>query len=253
MAKPPHRPRTQSRKSALTQEALASRAVVQNKRDPRQAGIFDRPLPAFVRPQLGKLVTEAPAGQRWAHELKFDGYRMRARIDRGRVQLITARSGLDWTSKYPATAEALKKLPVARAFLDGELCVVRPEGGEGTRLWRDDLAGLLGLMEMGVIELHPWSATIGDIERPDTLVFDLDPGDGIEWPFVQDTALRLREMFERDEGLGTWPKLTGGKGAHIMVPIERDLSWDAAHDYCRRLAERFTKKRSKTLHNPQQR
>jgi bifunctional non-homologous end joining protein LigD len=112
-------------------------------------------------------------------------------------------------------------------------------GGEGTRLWIDDLAGLLGLVEMGVIELHPWGATIEDIERPDTLVFDLDPGDGIEWPFVQDTALRLREMLERDEGLGTWPKLTGGKGIHIMVPIERDLSWDAAHDYCRRLAERF--------------
>jgi DNA ligase D-like protein (predicted ligase) len=128
MAKPPHRPRTQSRKSGLTQEALASRAVVPKKRDPRQAGIFDRPLPAFVRPQLVKLVTEAPAGERWAHELKFDGYRMHARIDRGRVQLITARSGLDWTSKYPATAEALKKLPVARAYLDGELCAVRPDG-----------------------------------------------------------------------------------------------------------------------------
>jgi bifunctional non-homologous end joining protein LigD len=54
---------------------------------------------------------------RWAHELKFDGYRIHARIDRGRVQLITARSGLDWTSKYPATAEALKALPVARAYL----------------------------------------------------------------------------------------------------------------------------------------
>jgi len=75
---------------------------VPRKRDWRRAGIFDTPLPAFVRPQLAKLVTAAPAGELWAHELKFDGYRMHARIDRGRVQLITARSGLDWTSKYPA-------------------------------------------------------------------------------------------------------------------------------------------------------
>src|SRR3979411_2398584 len=146
MAKPPRRP-PQKRKSDLPRtEAVTSRAVVPKKRDPRQGGIFDAPLPAFIRPQLAKLVTEAPEGDRWAHELKFVGYRMHARIDRGRVQLITARSGLDWTDKYLATAEALKKLPVARAFLDGELCVVRPEGGEGTRLWMDDLAGLLGLM-----------------------------------------------------------------------------------------------------------
>jgi bifunctional non-homologous end joining protein LigD len=102
--------------------------VLARKRDPRQAGIFDAPLPAFIRPQLAKLVTEAPEGERWAHELKFDGYRVHARIDRGGAQLITARSSLDWTSKYPATAAALKALPVSRAYLDGELCAVRPDG-----------------------------------------------------------------------------------------------------------------------------
>src|SRR5947209_9304218 len=128
MAKPPRRP-PQKRKSDLPRgDAITSRAVVPRKRDPRQAGIFDAPLPAFIRPQLAKLVTEAPAGDRWANELKFDGYRMHARIDPGRVQLITARSGLDWTSKYSATAEALKALPVGRAYLDGELCAVRPDG-----------------------------------------------------------------------------------------------------------------------------
>src|SRR5947209_12965242 len=110
MAKPPRRP-PQKRKSDLPRgDAITSRAVIAKKRDPRQAGIFDAPLPAFIRPQLTKLVTEAPEGERWAHELKFDGYRMHARIDRGRIQLITARSGLDWTSKYPATAEALSSL-----------------------------------------------------------------------------------------------------------------------------------------------
>jgi hypothetical protein len=110
------------------------------------AGIFDAPLPAFIGPQLAKLVAEAPEGERWAHELKFDGYRMHARIDRGRVRLITARSGLDWTTKYPGLADWLKALPVATAYLDGELCAVRPDGtksftlmqaateGEGDRL-----------------------------------------------------------------------------------------------------------------------
>jgi bifunctional non-homologous end joining protein LigD len=130
MAKPPpRRPPRQKRKSDLPAgDAVASCAVVARKRDPRQAGIFDAALPAFIRPQLAKLITEAPEGERWAHELKFDGYRMHARIDRGRVKLITARSGLDWTAKYPGLADWLKALPVSTAYLDGELCAVRPDG-----------------------------------------------------------------------------------------------------------------------------
>jgi bifunctional non-homologous end joining protein LigD len=120
MAKPPRRPPPQKRKSNLPAgDAVASPGVVPRKRDPRQAGMFDAALPALVRPQLAKLVSEAPEGERWAHELKFDGYRMHARVDRGRVALITARSGLDWTSKYSGLAEWLKALPVARAYLDG--------------------------------------------------------------------------------------------------------------------------------------
>ena len=63
------------------------------------------PLPRWVEPQLSKLVEKAPTGPRWVHEIKFDGYRMAGRIDRGKVQLLT-RSGLDWTVKYPATAAA---------------------------------------------------------------------------------------------------------------------------------------------------
>jgi bifunctional non-homologous end joining protein LigD len=73
------------------------------------------------------LVTEAPSGDEWAHELKFDGYRMHARLDRGDVRLLT-RTGLDWTGKYPAIAVAVKTLPARQAYLDGELCGVRPDG-----------------------------------------------------------------------------------------------------------------------------
>jgi ATP-dependent DNA ligase len=84
-------------------------------------------LPAWVKPQLTQLVTEAPGGDEWAHELKFDGYRMHARLDRGDVCLLT-RTGLDWTGKYPAIAAALTSLPTRQAYLDGELRGVRPDG-----------------------------------------------------------------------------------------------------------------------------
>ena len=68
-------------------------------------------LPRWIPPQLSKLVDEAPSGEGWAHEIKYDGYRLHARIDRGRVALLT-RTGLDWTEKYPGTADALRSLPV---------------------------------------------------------------------------------------------------------------------------------------------
>jgi DNA ligase D-like protein (predicted ligase) len=81
----------------------------------------------WIRPQLSKLATRAPSGPDWIHEIKLDGYRMAARIANGAATLLT-RSGLDWTDKYPATAAALVKLKVKSAYLDGELCGVRPDG-----------------------------------------------------------------------------------------------------------------------------
>jgi bifunctional non-homologous end joining protein LigD len=84
-------------------------------------------LPDWVKPQLTKLVDEPPEGPEWLHEIKYDGYRMHARLDRGAVRLLT-RTGLDWSHKYPAIAAAIASLPPRQAYLDGELCGVRPDG-----------------------------------------------------------------------------------------------------------------------------
>jgi ATP-dependent DNA ligase len=80
-----------------------------------------------IRPQLTELVDAAPEGPAWLHEIKFDGYRMHARLDRGAVRLLT-RTGLDWTHKYPAIAAAVASLGARQAYLDGELCGVAPDG-----------------------------------------------------------------------------------------------------------------------------
>jgi len=72
-------------------------------------------------------VDEAPAGPRWLHEIKYDGYRMHARLVDGKAQLLT-RTGLDWSKQYRFTIEALGKLPVKTAYLDGELCALGPDG-----------------------------------------------------------------------------------------------------------------------------
>jgi DNA ligase D-like protein (predicted ligase) len=84
-------------------------------------------LPTWVKPQLAALVKKAPDGPDWLHEIKLDGYRMHARLDAGRVKLLTRR-GNDWTDKYPSIAKALTALPADSAYLDGELCGVLPDG-----------------------------------------------------------------------------------------------------------------------------
>ena len=83
--------------------------------------------PAWIKPQLAALAEKAPDGPDWLHEIKFDGYRMHARLDAVRVQILTRR-GNDWTDKYPAITKAIAGLRAQNAYLDGELCGVLPDG-----------------------------------------------------------------------------------------------------------------------------
>ena len=84
-------------------------------------------LPDFVPPSLAVLRATAPSGTGWAHEIKFDGYRIQARLDHGEVRLLT-RKGLDWSEKFPNIAAAVAKLPARTALIDGEV-VVEEENG----------------------------------------------------------------------------------------------------------------------------
>jgi ATP-dependent DNA ligase len=101
-----------------------------NPEDIDLAAIKTDPPPTWVKPQL---VEKAPDGPDWLHELKLDGYRMHARLDAGRVKILTRR-GNDWTEKYPAIAMAIAALPAQNAYLDGELCGVLPDGRTGFNL-----------------------------------------------------------------------------------------------------------------------
>jgi len=96
------------------------------------------PLPAFVSPALATLVERAPDGSRWIHEIKFDGYRVQARLDRGKVKLMT-RKGLDWTKKFLTIRDAVAKLPAKTALIDGELVSEDQDGISRFSLLQQDL------------------------------------------------------------------------------------------------------------------
>jgi bifunctional non-homologous end joining protein LigD len=96
-----------------------------NKDKDRRGG--DAQLPDFVPPSLATLHSTVPTGRGWAHEIKFDGYRIQARLDRRKVRLLT-RKGLDWTEKFPNVAAAVAKLAAGTALIDGEIVVEDEDG-----------------------------------------------------------------------------------------------------------------------------
>ncbi len=95
-------------------------------------------LPDFVAPCLATLVDKVPTGARWVHEIKFDGYRIQARLKGGKVKLLT-RKGLDWTDKFPTVAAALAKLSADTALIDGELVTEDKDGISCFSLLQQDL------------------------------------------------------------------------------------------------------------------
>ncbi|HEX6243487.1 MAG TPA: non-homologous end-joining DNA ligase [Polyangiales bacterium] len=88
-----------------------------------------------------------------------------------------------------------------------------------------DMAGLAALAQLGVLEVHMWGCHVDRVENPDLFVFDLDPGDDVSWERVVEAAQRMRERLG-DLGLRSFVKTTGGKGLHVVAPVQRKWSWD---------------------------
>jgi len=97
---------------------------------------------------------------------------------------------------------------------------------------------LIRLVQLNVIEFHPWASGGRSLELPDRLILDLDPGPGISWSVLRDSAVHVRDVLQ-GIGLRSWVKLSGGKGVHITLPLERRLDWNQFADFARILASRL--------------
>ncbi|HEX8664807.1 MAG TPA: non-homologous end-joining DNA ligase [Beijerinckiaceae bacterium] len=106
----------------------------------------------------------------------------------------------------------------------------------GAYLYVKDAKGLVALVQMGVLEVHPWGARIDRPDRPDRIVFDLDPGEGLGFPDVAEAAHEVR-AFLKDLGLVSFPKTTGGKGVHVVVPVDRRCDYPRAKAFAKATAE----------------
>jgi bifunctional non-homologous end joining protein LigD len=128
--------------------------------------------------------------------------------------------------KHPAigTPGTFRQIPIREATKTENYLIV------------DDIKGLISLAQIGALEIRAWGSRADKLEFPDRLIFDLDPGPSVSWSTVVDSARQVRQ-FLRDLGLETFVKTTGGKGLHLVAPIDRRHGWDEVKAFCKQVAD----------------
>ena len=117
-----------------------------------------------------------------------------------------------------------------------QIPIEESDGSVEDYLYFDDIKGLLACVQMGTIEFHGWGSKVDKVEYPDRLVFDLDPDVGLDFTRVKEAAVTLRELLQ-GLGLKSWPLLSGGKGIHVVVPLDASEDWPTVKSF----ADRFSR------------
>jgi bifunctional non-homologous end joining protein LigD len=125
-------------------------------------------------------------------------------------------------------------MPVA--IHDGQL--VRTSGKDSRILWVEDLAGLIGGVQMNVLEFHVWGSRREEPDLPDRMVFDIDPDEGLDFGEVKKAAFNIRDALG-EWGLESFPMVTGGKGIHVIAPLRAITEWPLIKDFCHAFADRL--------------
>jgi bifunctional non-homologous end joining protein LigD len=117
-----------------------------------------------------------------------------------------------------------------------QLKEVTVPGFDDPYLYIEDVSGLVAMVQMGTLEIHPWGVTVERPDKPDRIIFDLDPDEGLGFGDVIAAALEVRERLQRID-LESFVKTTGGKGLHVVVPVEPVTEWRAAKAFAKSFSE----------------
>lgn len=110
------------------------------------------------------------------------------------------------------------------------------DGGEAEYIYVDDVAGVLELVQMNTLEFHPWGARADKPDKPDRLIFDLDPATGVAWKDIVAAAREIRDRLAETK-MESFVRTSGGKGLHVVAPFRRGPSWEAVKAFCEGIAD----------------
>jgi bifunctional non-homologous end joining protein LigD len=150
-------------------------------------------------------------------------------VARRPISLVRCPEGIDKEHFFQRHAmkgmsRAIKQIPIP--------------GGESKKpyLYIDDEEGLFGLVQIGTLEIHDWGVSLDHIDKPDRIVFDLDPDEGLALATLKAAAVEVRE-FLTDLGFESYLKSTGGKGLHLVAPLQPKLGWNEVKPFTKAVAD----------------
>jgi bifunctional non-homologous end joining protein LigD len=216
--------------AAKTAKKTAKRTAAKNSEDARHGGF-----------------STSVAGVTISHpeRVVYPGYGV-TKLDIARYYESVAEWIMPYVERRPLTLVRCPQGQARQCFYQKHLTDAMPASVHGVMIKEkdakdeyvavSDVTGLVALVQLGVLEFHPWPAREDKVERPDMLVFDLDPGDGVDWKGVVQGARDVRDCLEAI-GLASFLRTSGGKGLHVVTPLARRNTWDELKEFARGVAE----------------
>ncbi|WP_027993288.1 DNA ligase D [Sinorhizobium meliloti] len=221
---------------------------------------LETPKPAEAEPETAKSKSSARTrktppvqgdadvlGIRISHpdRVLFEGQGI-TKIDLARYYAVVAERMLPFAADHPVSLVRCPQGGERHCFFqkhasDGfpeairEVPITESSGDTENYMYIHDAKGLVAAVQMGTLEFHIWGSSIDRLEKPDRLVFDLDPDPSVDFETVKAAALRLRDELA-EIGLKTVPMVTGGKGVHVIVPLRPHAEWEEAKGFAKALA-----------------
>jgi bifunctional non-homologous end joining protein LigD len=194
-------------------------------------------LPATFKVTHGERVVDAESGVTKVEMVRYYalvGELMMEHLKGRPVSLVRAPEGVGGELFFQKHVVDTRKMPGV-AQMDQAL---DPDHPRMTEIATTE--GLLSSAQWNVVEIHSQNATSKHYDTPDRMVFDLDPGEGVEWPKVQEAAQLMRAFLE-ELGLHPFLKTSGGKGLHVVVPLKPKLDWDTVKDFSHAVVDHLAK------------
>jgi bifunctional non-homologous end joining protein LigD len=206
-------------------------------KDMQQAGTAAGGLPATFKVTHGERVMDKESGVTKLELVEYYalvGELMMAHLKGRPVSLVRAPEGVGGELFFQKHVVDTRKMPGV-GQVDQALDPTHPSM---TRI--DNVEGILSSAQWNVVEIHSQNAVEKRYDTPDRIVFDLDPGEGVEWPAMQE-AVQVVRAFLQELGLNPFLKTSGGKGLHVVVPIKPKLDWDTVKDFSKAIVTHLTK------------